>query len=72
VRPDEQITELPLLLSVQQVSDLEQAAGSRGLTIGQLIRLLLRTYLLRPGMRQAEFLRSEPPECVAESPQAGR
>ena len=42
---DEQVTELRVLLPRQQAAELEKSAHSRGLTLGQLIRLLIRDYL---------------------------
>jgi hypothetical protein len=45
VGPDEQVVELPLLLSGEQAAELERLAHSRGLTTGQLIRLLIRDVL---------------------------
>jgi hypothetical protein len=43
--PQERVTELSLLLSGPQVGKLERLASSRGLTVGQLIRLVLWNYL---------------------------
>jgi hypothetical protein len=45
VGPDEQVAELLLLLPGRQAAELERRAHSRGLTLGQLIRLLIRDYL---------------------------
>jgi hypothetical protein len=42
---DEEMTELSLLLPSWQVVEMEGEAHSRGLTLGQLIRLLVRDYL---------------------------
>jgi hypothetical protein len=38
------VTELPLLLPGWQVTEMERLAHSRGLTLGQQIRLLIRYY----------------------------
>lgn len=65
VRQDEEIIELPLLLSVQQWADLEQAARLLGLTGGELIRLLLRNYVRSLGIHSAECFRSAPTDEVA-------
>ena len=42
---DEQMAELSLLLPGWQPAEMERLAHSRGLTVGQLIRLLIRDYL---------------------------
>jgi hypothetical protein len=42
---DEDMTELSLLLPSWQVVEMEGVAHSRGLTVGHLIRLLIRDYL---------------------------
>jgi hypothetical protein len=42
---DEEMAELSLLLSGWQAAQMERLAHSRGLTLGQLIRLLIRDYL---------------------------
>jgi len=44
--PDEQMAELFVLLPGRQAAELDRLACSRGLTLGQLIRLLIRDYLL--------------------------
>lgn len=43
----EQVVELSLLLPAWQVSALEMAAHSRGLTAGQMVRSLLQEFLTR-------------------------
>jgi hypothetical protein len=45
-RPTEDVVEITLLLSGQQVSALENAAHDRGLTAAELVRGLLRDFLL--------------------------
>jgi len=42
----EQVVELTLLLPASIVLQLEQAAHARGQSLGRLIRLLVRAYLL--------------------------
>ena len=42
---DEEMAELSLLLPGWQAAQMENLANSRGLTLGQLIRLLIRDYL---------------------------
>jgi hypothetical protein len=42
---DEEMAELSLLLPGWQAAEMERLAHSRGLTLGQLIRLLIRDYL---------------------------
>jgi hypothetical protein len=42
---DAEIAEVSLLLSVGQAEQMERLAHSRNLTLGQLIRLLIRDYL---------------------------
>jgi hypothetical protein len=44
-RLDEEMAELALLLPVWQATQMERRARSRGLTLGQLIRLLIRDHL---------------------------
>jgi hypothetical protein len=44
-RLDADIAELSLLLPVGQAAQMERLAHSRGLTLGQLIRWLIRDYL---------------------------
>ena len=46
---DEQMAELSLLLPAWQAAEMERLAHSRGLTVGQLIRLLIREYLADRG-----------------------
>jgi hypothetical protein len=49
-----EVTELPLLLPSGEASALEQAARRRGLTVGQMLRQLVREFLHeagRPGPR---------------------
>jgi hypothetical protein len=46
---DEQIAELSLLLLAQQVAELEEVAYSLELSLGQLIRLILRQGILTMG-----------------------
>jgi hypothetical protein len=47
--PNTEMAELSLLLPGWQASEMECRAYSLGLTLGQLIRLLVRDYLARPG-----------------------
>jgi hypothetical protein len=42
---DEDMAELSLLIPGWQAAQVERLAHSRGLTLGQLIRLLIRDYL---------------------------
>lgn len=42
---NEEITDLSLFLPARQAEELEERASWRGLTAGQLIRLLIRDYL---------------------------
>ena len=42
---DEEMMELSMLLPSWQIVEMEGVAHSRGLTVGQLIRLLIRDYL---------------------------
>jgi hypothetical protein len=42
---DGEVAELSLLLPGWQAAQMEKLANSRGLTVGQLIRLLIRDYL---------------------------
>jgi hypothetical protein len=49
VWPEGQVTELLLLLPGRQAAELERLAHSRGLTLGQVIRLLIRDYLTDRG-----------------------
>jgi hypothetical protein len=49
VWPDEQVAELSLLLPGRWAAELERLAHARGLTVGQLVRLLIRDYLTRAG-----------------------
>jgi hypothetical protein len=49
-RVEDEVIELPLLLSSRQAAALEEIAQLTGLTVGQLVRLLVRDYL---GSRQA-------------------
>jgi hypothetical protein len=44
-RLDGEVTEVSLLLPAGQVAALERSASSRGLTLGQLLRLLIRDHL---------------------------
>jgi hypothetical protein len=46
---DEQVAELSLLLPGRQAAVLEGLAYSRGLTMGQIVRLLIRDYLTLVG-----------------------
>ncbi len=46
---EEQVAELLLLLPGRQAAELERRAHSRGLTVGQLICLLIRGYLTDRG-----------------------
>ena len=43
---DEEITELSVLLAGRQVEELEQAAHEQGYTAAQMIRRLIRDFLL--------------------------
>jgi hypothetical protein len=42
---DEEMAELSLFLPAEQVAQMESLASSRNMTLGQLIRLLVRNYL---------------------------
>jgi uncharacterized protein (DUF2267 family) len=42
---DEQVAELSLLVPARQAAELERLAHARGLTVGRLIRLIVRDYL---------------------------
>jgi hypothetical protein len=58
-RPDQEVVEVPLLLTQRQAAVLEAVAGERGLTAGQLLRHLLRDFLGRaaapsPGQSDAD------------------
>jgi hypothetical protein len=44
-RPEAEVAEVALLLPPGQAAALERAAHRRGLTVGQLIRCLIRDYL---------------------------
>jgi hypothetical protein len=44
-RLDGAVTEVSLLLPAWQMAALERCASSRGLTLGQLLRLLIRDHL---------------------------
>ena len=46
---DAEMAELSLLLPGWQAAEMERLAHARGLTLGQLIRLLIRDYLGDPG-----------------------
>ncbi len=72
MRLDEPITELPLLLPIQQAVHLEQSAHARGLTVGQLIRLLLKKYLRKQALSRTGCLEEDTPDCVMEWRQAGQ
>jgi hypothetical protein len=43
-----EVVEVPLLLSVGQMSALEEAAHRRGLTAGQMVRQLLQDFIAIP------------------------
>jgi hypothetical protein len=45
---DKEVTEIGLLLTRQQVAALEQEAHRRGLTLSQLLRGLISSFLTRP------------------------
>jgi hypothetical protein len=45
--PEEGVAELTLLLPARQAAELERLARSRGLTLGQLLRRLVRDHLAR-------------------------
>jgi hypothetical protein len=49
VWPDDQVAELLLLLPGRQAAELERLAHSRGLTLGQQLRLLIHDYLTARG-----------------------
>ena len=64
---DEEIAELSLLLPGRQAAALERLAHVRSLTLGQLIRLLIRDYLVGlsdPG----RVKKPQPPGANAEPP----
>jgi hypothetical protein len=46
-KPGDDVVEVPLLLQGWQMSALEKAAHSRGLTAGEMVRDLLRDFLAR-------------------------
>ena len=46
---DEQVAELFMLLPGRQAAELERLAHFRGMTMGQLVRLLIRDYLTLVG-----------------------
>jgi hypothetical protein len=52
-----EVVEVPLLLSADQVSALEQAAHHRGLTTGEMVRRLLEDFITAPIGKGA------PPSC---------
>src|SRR5262249_46593767 len=54
----EEIAELPVLLSGSQARQLEEAAHERGLTVGEVIRRLVREFLQR-GCRQETGLNGQ-------------
>ena len=43
-----EVVEVPLLLSLQQMSDLEEAAHHRGMTTGEMVRQLLQDFIGNP------------------------
>jgi hypothetical protein len=45
-RLDEEMAELSFLLPAGQAAEMERLARSRGLTLGQLIRVLIRDHLV--------------------------
>lgn len=47
------VVEMPLLLSGVQMSALEQAAHTRGLTAAQMVRRLLREFIAEQSTRSA-------------------
>jgi len=47
------VVELALLLPARQAAALERAAHQQGLTIGQVLRRLVRDFLREPAERQA-------------------
>ena len=47
------VVEMPLLLSGLQMSALEQAAHTRGLTAAQMVRRLLREFIAEQSTRSA-------------------
>jgi hypothetical protein len=56
---EDEVTELPVLLSGEQVLRLERAAYERGLTTGQMIRRLIQEFLQRrqrPRQRLADVV----------------
>jgi len=44
-RPDSEIEEVPVLLTIWQVHALEAAAHQRGMTAGEALRLLIEDFL---------------------------
>lgn len=52
--PAEPCVELPLLLSSQQLTALERAAFREGVTVGALLRGLIRSYLESAPARQED------------------
>jgi hypothetical protein len=47
------VVELALLLPARQAAALERAAHQQGLTVGQVLRRLVRDFLREPAERQA-------------------
>lgn len=46
IRQDQEVVELPLLLPKWQAVELEAAARERGMTMGQLLRRVIRQVLV--------------------------
>ena len=51
---DEEVTEISLLMPAGQAAELLYLAGSRRLTVGQLLRGLVRAYLTQAGPEHLE------------------
>ena len=55
-----EVVEVPLLLSMQQISDLEEAAHYRGLTTGEMVRQLLQDFIGNPSSKALPISRRAP------------
>jgi hypothetical protein len=66
--PDGEVAEVVLLLPSGQAASLERAAHRRGLTVGQLIRCLIRECLASED-QEGKF---QERECQAEWPEKGK
>jgi hypothetical protein len=51
---EEDVVEIPLLLSGREISILERIAHQRGLTAGSMVRRLLREFLVQSGPVRSE------------------